>query len=564
MAKKKTNTKETGLPTPPINSTEHDPLITAEYSELKSYKAAIIEVLKSSFPFLVSRTAALIYNVGNSLVFVQLGNDVIAAVPVIYSLQYTVIGSIRGALSSTGIFVGELFITKRSEKEIKEIGLRLRQSWSLGSILSVPAICILVTSDKWLNLLGIPNSVSLIARDYFYALAPGIPPALFLVSNQQFAQGIKERKISLLMGSSVPLVEMLIGYILALGIPGYVPRFGITGLAYGSCAAVWLIFIITSIYFFLRQDFQQFELFKFQYKDAFKGFSRLLYLSVFQGFQVLAEWGNIFLISMLSGRIGKSLLTAEEPSLQLLSLITLLLFGLMQSTGILVANAVGEIKASLEEGNPMRAEIWQKNAYRLGSSGMIIALIASGVACGLFAGIPRQLSSLFINVQSIDPETDKLVQVLLLIVGVGLLADSVRNVAAGLLSGFQKALFAPMTSLICMSAISLPIAYFFNAFIGGKGEALFIMRDVGILAATICIVLKWSKESSLLISNTQQKIDNSLKNISNSDSNSSLLATKSRHFKSPATEKIKNEKNTFQAEQSENGKEEINDTVFGV
>lgn len=206
------------------------------------------------------------------------------------------------------------------------------------------------------------------------------------------------------------------------------------------------------------------------------------------GLHNLSEWGNLAILSVLAGKLGPDVLQAAQVSIIPVSAFSVLVIALAQAAGVTIADCVGAAQAALEKGDKVSWAIAHKNAKILGYVGMGIGSYASLVAGGLFVGTPGLISSLFIDItQPGARHILEMAKMMLLINGIGLIADMLRNVAGGNLRGYQDVLFVPVISFITMSIIGLTLGGSLALATDLGASWLFIARNIGIFLAAVGI-----------------------------------------------------------------------------
>ena len=466
------------------------------------------EVLSHSLIFAFSRLPVSINNITNVIVLRQFGKDAIVAGPLIATMQYLVVGTMRGALLSSGIVIGELNGAGEKEKISDEIS----RGWVFGTFLSIPAIGILLFSGKLMRLIGVAEGVSACVEIYFFPFIFGIPPTYWLATDQQFALGIKKSRVTLVTGISYASLSILLGCLFALG-PGFIPKLKVAGLGLGPTISAWLTLIGLRIYYAANSEYRNYGIFQIKFANIFKNFSRLLLLSIPMGLQVLSEWGNLFALATISGVISVNILDAAEPSLQIMVSYNLFLLGLAQASAVLGANYVGKIRKSVTECDENAATIHHRNLRMISNIELALAVSITSILSALFFSIPQQLTALLNK----DVSEDILIlsQSFFIINGIGILLDTIRNMTAGSLGSLKDVYFSPLVSFLTMSVIGLSCGGGWTVLLDWGAGWLFITRDIGIILAAIAIILRWIKNGSLEVIRDNINKQQEEKNIAN-------------------------------------------------
>ena len=484
-----------------------------------SFPQAMKQVALFAVPFSTLRILFAANIIGNGIAFAKLGAHAAASGSLSTSIYFAVTGPARGALLSTGIMVAKHFGQASEfesnrdadavEGEYEQISKISKQGLLFGTLLAIPSIGLMYGAGYGLNLIGIPSDVVANTQAFFNATAFGIFPMYWFTTDQQVALGINYKNIPLIFGGLYAGLSMLIGYPLAFGAFG-LPALGTTGLGVGMTAGAWISFIGLRVYF-LRNEFENYHLFALKLKGFLDEFSHMVKFGLSMGFQALTEWGNLAILSTLLGLAGPKTPIAALASIQCILAYTFATSGLGQTVSVQISNLVGRLNA-LQQLNQLNQvelmHIVNRNIKKLGYAGITIGLIAASLACGLTIGIPKQIVGAFVT-NTVDEETMALAQAMLLVSGIGLMIDTVRNMSASALGGSKDVLFAPILSVITMSVLGLSVGGGLSLFLDWGANWLFITRDVGILLAAIAIALRWFNKDHMPADVSEQTISTS-------------------------------------------------------
>jgi Na+-driven multidrug efflux pump len=194
----------------------------------------------------------------------------------------------------------------------------------------------------------------------------------------------------------------------------------------------------------------------------------------------ILEWGNITVISVLLGLLGKEYLSASQPSIQILCATNTLLQALAQATGVYISNLVG--------GNAS-----MKRVRHSGLSGILNSVLLCLPITLLCFSIPRPLTIAFTHVDSHDDDFFDMAQTIFYINAAGLLTgEALRQAGAGALRGQKDINFAPIWSFIMMSVLGLTSGALLSNYFDEGVDWLFITRDIGLVLAGIMLITRWA------------------------------------------------------------------------
>lgn len=327
-----------------------------------------------------------------------------------------------------------------------EIGGLVRRSWIVGTLLAIPSLALFLTSGALLKAAGINPAVAEAVQGYFTGISYGLVPIFWNFSDQQLTVGLNQQIPTLLSGIAYSAMSALFGYPLALVLFG-LPKLGTAGIGYGASISGIISLVALRAYFLLNSEYKKYGLYQLRHTGAFKDFLDFMKIGVPIGLQNLSEWGNLAIIALLAGLLGQEVLQAAQASFIPLSAVSVLFLALAQARTVTIADSLGTAEAALTNGDWNAYRIAHRNAKILGYVGLGISAYATLVIAALFVGTPRIIASLFIEThQPNSVHIFQMAQEMLIINGIGLLADMVRNVAGGGLRGYQDVLFVPIVS----------------------------------------------------------------------------------------------------------------------
>lgn len=171
---------------------------------------------------------------------------------------------------------------------------------------------------------------------------------------------------------------------------------------------------------------------------------------------------------------------AQEASLQYLAVLSTPLFGIMDTVSTLVSRTVGT-------GN-------YRNAKKLGYTGIGLGVFIAAIGLVFFISIPNLLLEAFID--SSNQEHTEIMTIgrsLLWINGVGQIADSIRNIAAGGLSGFYDVLIPTVLITLTLIFIFFPLSYVMGFPLNLDAIGVMAARDITIGLGAILLFWRWVK-----------------------------------------------------------------------
>lgn len=470
---------------------------------LMALKSAFKKTLYFTAPLALGRVAVVVNNLGNGLVFTLLNTESAAAGAIITTIINACLAPTRNALQSETMMIVDRLSANRQD----EIGGVVFKGWAVSLLYTLPIVGIFLSTGYFLRLINISDDIAQEVEHFLVPFSAAVFPILGSAADQFFAIGIKKPNINLVIGLVGVVLSMSISYPLAFGWLG-LPKVGIAGLGIGAAVSAWLNLIILRLYYLFNKDFRPYHLFKAKFANNGSDLIKLLKVGIPIGLLSLIDWTDLFTLTLLSGVLGKNVLIAMEVSLQPICAYYLILQSLAQATSRLIADEVKILSTLANDNrtNKKLKEIVNTNIRRFAYCANIIGVTGSAVMCGLFVGIPKQLTEFF-GTDSSNPNFNEILitaQAILLINGVGLLFDAPRNIAAGILRGFDDVIFAPLINFITMLVIGLSAGGVISLLLDWGANWLFITRDIGIILAAAGLVARWLFKSTQSVCSTQE------------------------------------------------------------
>lgn len=462
------------------------------------FAATTKAIIKIAAPFAAARLFQVVGDFTGAMMLSKVNQETLAASALISTTQKAVISTSLASLYSTGILIGR----QHGVQDTSSVSGTIRGSIVQGILFAVPSTLLLCFSAPILTAMGQEKNIANIVQSYFRGYAYGIPATYWLGTMQQFSLGISK---SLLASSLIAInttLTLSFGYIFVFGKFGS-PKMGAQGLGLASSTSAWITFLGGLLYFRARRQFSSYGLFKIAGRGTFSQLKQLLRLGIPIGLQVGSECIALTFDTVMVGWLGQDDLTASQVTLQYLSFFVLPVFGLSQASGVLVGQAASAKNFAY--------------THRIGGVSNLLGVGISTVALVTFSVMPKLLLSPFIDIN--DPNNAQIIstaQILFIINGVGQLADTTRNVNAGLLRGFKDMSFSMFMGITSMIAIGLPLAYLFGFPLDLGAMGIFAGRSLGIYVGASVMLGRWLLKSRKQSTVTIEEIEEDTPNTENS------------------------------------------------
>lgn len=455
------------------------------------FRETLLDLTRFAAPFSLGRVVIAVQIIGNAVIMRFIGTNAVAAGPLIIGFQFCVMGTTRACVLGTGtILIPELI----EHGEMHSVGRVANQSLILGSLLSIPALAVLLSSGSLLELIGVSQDISSEVSKYFFGFAIGVPPLLWSMADQQLALGIGRTNVSLVTSIFFTIISLGLSTGAVFGLD-----WGIFGVSFGCSISAIVTLIGLRVYYAIDPEYQRLDLFAIRgiTQNLKENMKKMLALGLSMALQSFAEWGNLTIISVLISLISTQALIAEQVSLQWMSTVNLMTLGLSLATSARIGRTRTLRDLALMNNNTREAREKQKLLKQYLAAGGLLVAGTSIIASGLFAGIPNALTDVFVQRSSYSGDYEQLLtesKSLLFINAFGIFLDAIRFILTGVLMGL-KDIFVPslisfgMMTVVCLS-LGAGLVEGLDLFVG----TFFWTRNLGILLAIVGLVWRWSSQ----------------------------------------------------------------------
>lgn len=407
-----------------------------------------------------------------------LGQNVLAASALIFSIRISILITCSSILFSLSILIGHAY----GEKDYSRIGSFMQQGWILGLIISIPVMIFFWKIDSILLYLKQSESLAKIVQEFFYANIWNVLPFMLAVCNQQLCYGVRKQKIDLVANIGGVVILLVSAYILIFGKSGF-PALGVKGLGYALDLQAWFYFLLTSAIIFSNHFFKQFELLSIHLNQRLTNFIKMFQIGWPIAIQIGGEMLSTFAYAAMVGWLGEASLAAYQVITQYFFLIMVPIFALSQASGVLIGVAKGEKN--------------EDKIKLIGHIGMTMSLIITIFIACLYFLVPKFLASFYLNVNNIvNQEIVHYIILLFAIFAVLQVFDGVRNVLTGSLRGLFDTRYPMLIGIVVIWLIGIPCSYLlgFHFHLGVTGIGL--GSTIGVLIGMAILLHRWKYSES--------------------------------------------------------------------
>jgi len=385
---------------------------------------------------MIGQLGHIMVSVADSIMVGQLGTLALAAVALASSVYVVFlvfgIGVAYGITPLVGKSAGKGFIHVQ--------GVLLRHAFWINLLVGIGLFLLMLLMLPVMDYMGQNPAIVPPARSYFVIVASSVVPLMIYLSFKQFAEGLEDTRIAMIISIACNLINIGLNYLLIYGAWGF-PEMGIVGAAWATLIARILMMVWIWLYVRRAKKFKIYALrirfVRFRRKIAY----RLLQIGLPSGLQYIFEVGAFSLAAVFAGMISATALAAHQIAINIASVSYMAVTGIGAAATVRVSNQRGK-------GGKQNLEMTSKSIFTMAFIWMVF--------CGLIIlGFRNVLPEFY----SDDPTVIALAKVMLLIVVLFQISDGIQAVALGALRGFTDVRIPTLITFCAYWLITLPLAY---------------------------------------------------------------------------------------------------------
>ena len=430
-----------------------------------------------AYPVMITMLGQVMTGVADSIMIGWTGAIPLAAsslANVIFSLAITFGIGVSFAITP---FVAEYHGAGKNENIVKVLQHGLLINTCVAILLMVLVYC----CSFLLPLANQPLPVVQETTPYLNILTWAIFPTLLFQTFRQFAEGLHDTKMAMVIVIGTNLLNIALNYILIFGM-GEIPPLGLLGAGYATLIARIMMALWMALYIYHGKKFKSFRKgFKVgkYHSDMIK---RLLNMGIPSGFQFIFEVGAFGFSAIMMGWIGTPELAAHQIAINLATISYMTTSGLGAAATIRVGYFLGQGDRKM----------LREAAFTLIGMALFLMLVWAS----LFIFGRMALPKLYIN----DPEVWKVASPLLIIAGFFQLSDGLQVVCAGALRGLKDVKIPSLLIFVSYWILGLPIGYLLAFHTPLKSVGIWTGLLIGLTLTASALVIRFyhlsKKESS--------------------------------------------------------------------
>ncbi|MFN7097264.1 MAG: MATE family efflux transporter [Gammaproteobacteria bacterium] len=398
------------------------------------------QLLILAIPLIVNYFIEGCPNFVNNAMIAHLGQTQLAAGAVVSSAFTGVLVFFYGILAAASTLISHHY----GAKEKRQIGEVVRDAILLAGVCCVLLFILLYYGTDILRWAGQPPALVALAAPYLHGLMFAVIPDFATMVLWQFFIGLGRPKVTLVSSFLYVPINILANYTLMFGHFGF-PALGMFGIGLGTAIGFWMLFVGMFAYIWWQPQYRQY------FNEALLQFNTLHIKPLIKiGLPMGVMWGIDVSFGMFAaffaGKLGTTLLAAQQIGVQVTGLTFLVIAGLAQAITVRIGHTWGAKNYGAANA------ICLSGFLMCFSIGMLFSLLLWFKPLWII-GIDFNLS---------DPANAAIIKLateFLLIFGFYQLANSMRYAFFAVLRALKDTYFPALCSLVGFYGIAIGLGY---------------------------------------------------------------------------------------------------------
>lgn len=443
----------------------------------KEYLRHYREHIKLSLPVAISQLGHIFVGVADTIMAGKLGSVPLASAAIASSMFFPVL------MLGIGISYGATSLIARADgaQDKQEIRVVFKHSLLLNFILSVFLFILLYKSAFVLKLLNQPKEVVIAAVPFLEWLAWSILPLMLYQTLKQFAEGLSNTKLAMIISISSNILNVLLIYVFMDGWAGIVPAMGLNGIAIATFVARSFMAVSMILLVVFNKRFSEYIKGWGKITFGLSKFRELIAISLPIGLQLTLEAGAFGFAFIVVGWLGTTEIAAHHIALNMAGITY------MGATGIAAA-------ATVRVGNELGRKDY-KQLRMAGYSALFLVFCYMSITAISFICLRFYLPSLYIQ----EKPVVEMASTLLLIAAFFQLSDGIQVVGLGALRGIGDVVIPTIAVLVAYWVLGLPVGYWlaFKMSLGIQG--VWYGLSIGLIFVSLFLFFRFRIKSGKLL-----------------------------------------------------------------
>ncbi len=405
-------------------------------SYYQHYQPHYIPNIKLALPVVFSQAGQMIVGLADTIMVGQVGASELAAVSFANGIFILGLGLSIGLAYGLTPLVGKAF----GGGDRVNCGDWLKQGLWANMIFALILMLLMFVVGYLMPHMGQEEDVIKYSKNYYNILLISILPFSLFMVFKQFAEGVSNTRIAMVITLIANLLNIGMNYLLIFGKFGF-PKLGIDGAGYATLISRILMALIFGWSFLRLSFFDQYRKTFFSSKTHIVKVFEVIKVGFPIGSQMIIEVFTFSMGTIMMGWISQNALAAHQIVLSLASLTYMMSLGLSSAATIKVSHYLGA-----------KDYVNLKYSAFAVIHKVIIFMVFNGV---MFVVLRNIIPKLFVD----NEEVVFIAAHLMIIAGVFQIFDGLQVTWLGILRGLQDVKAPSVIAFISWILIALPISY---------------------------------------------------------------------------------------------------------
>ncbi len=434
----------------------------------KHYREYYSSNMKLALPIIISQAGQIVVSLADNIMVGRIGTAALAASS--FANNIFVIILVFGIGFSYAITPMVAMAMGRGEE--KRAVHWFHQGFWVNIIIGIALVMLSLIVALFMPRMGQPDEVVKLGIPYFILISISIIPFLYFASFKQFAEGISNTRIAMVITLLGNVVNVFFNYLLIYGKAGF-PELGLMGAGIGTLIARVFMAAAFRLAYRRLSIFERFRRIHDDVRFSIGEAMQLLKLGFPMGVQFIIEVFAFSLGGIMMGWLGEDQLAAHQIVITIASMTFMMSSGLASATTIKVSTFRG------------RKEYPQLKYSAFASLHMVVLFMS--VSAAFFLLTRHLIPVLFIsNINVITIAAG-----LFIVASVFQIFDGMQVVMLGILRGMEDVMFPMVAVAIVYLLVSIPTGYVLSFILKIGPAGIWIGYLTGLSSVSIILLLRF-------------------------------------------------------------------------
>jgi multidrug resistance protein, MATE family len=421
-----------------------------------------------AYPVMLSNLGHVLIGVGDNIMVGHVGATELAAA----GLANVIFNVLMLFGIGVSYAITPLVAAADGERNDQSIIETLRHGLAINFVNGIVLVGVVLAGQNLLNHLDQPPEVVALAIPYLSIITFSLIPMLIFQSFKQFAEGLSNTKLSLIIIILANVVNIVMNYILIYGHAGF-PAMGLNGAGWATLMSRIFMAAAIALYIYHSPVFKKYRL-GFSIGNYAKSiFNKMLHIGIPAGVQFIFEVAAFDFSLVMMGWLGAKTQAAHQIAINLATLSYMTTAGLAAAATIRVSYFLG------------KKDI--KN-LRLASYTLLGMALVMMTACAFVFVFGRNiLPGFYVE----DSEVLSVASSLLIVAGLFQLSDGTQVVCIAALRGLHDVKIPSVLIFISYWIIGLPLGYWLTFILGYGPLGIWLGLFIGLTLTAIAMFLRF-------------------------------------------------------------------------